>query len=867
MSPPQATTGLINRALQQTHDHFSWFLPARMGRFPGILLRLLFSHVTIEADQTDTIRRLPENAVVIYVTKHKSRLERLFFHAFYHRVGLPCPEIGFFYRSYCFQPMGRLARILLAHLDLVLRRFRWPDPFDSGYLARELRDGRAAMLSLVESNEFYRRYVKSKPDPLAFLIALQGQIERPIWLVPQLIFYTTGPGAAQKSQYMGSDPNPGLLRRLWKMIFTPEKILVEISEPVSLQAFLAKMAARAEGGAQTALVLRHQLLDRILRHRQSITGPILKPAEEIRQHILTNAQLQQFMQSYARRRKLTLPEVHREALKYVDEIAARPNPWMVRLGLALVHRLLNAMFDGLSFDSEGFRAARRASREGPLILIPCHKSHIDYLVLSYIMHRNNLPCPHIFAGNNLAFWPVGPFFRRVGAFFVRRSFSGAILYAKVFSEYIRMLLGQSFNIEVFIEGTRSRNGKLLLPKRGMLSIILNAIQQGACEHLAFVPIYIGYDRVPEEGAYIHEVEGGQKAPESFGQFVRARRVLKKRFGKIYIHFCDPIRLRDLENEYGSRVCDMRSKELRTLTRDLGNRVLQAIDHHTVVTPQALVAAALLNRPHKIVSQDQIDFRIDTFMAYLDARQAICAETLLIDAPHAVRHILKRFGQQKYIKRFTTTERSAGNSGHYQVNPAKRSALDYYKNNAIAPFVPAALTAIAILAADAFQFTSRDLQVRFTFLLRLFQNEFSLGSEEAPDTIIRKTLKAFMTLAIVVPHPSLPEAYNLTSEGYRKLKVFAGFLSPLFESYRVVLTYFQQTAGDGHEPPQRLKQIQSQGAKMYKRQAIVCKEALSKINYLNAVDYCLKSGIHGREDAALIGEHLNVIKACMKHLPL
>jgi glycerol-3-phosphate O-acyltransferase len=284
----------------------------------------------------------------------------------------------------------------------------------------------------------------------------------------------------------------------------------------------------------------------------------------------------------------------------------------------------------------------------------------------------------------------------------------------------------------------------------------------------------------------------------------------------------------------------------------------------VVTPQAIVAAALLNRPHKIISQDQIDFYIDTFMAYLDARQAVCAETLLIDAPHAVRHILKRFGQQKYIKSFATTERSAG---HYQVNPAKRSALDYYKNNAIAPFVPAALTAIAILAADAFQFTSRDLRVRFTFLLRLFQNEFSLGSEEAPETIIRKTLKAFMTLAIVVPHPSLPEAYNLTSEGYRKLKIFAGFLSPLFESYRVVLAYFQQTAAERHEPPQRLKHIQSLGTKMYKRQAIVCKEALSKINYLNAVDYCLKNGIPGREDAALIDEHLDVIKACMKHLPL
>ncbi|MDJ0808715.1 MAG: 1-acyl-sn-glycerol-3-phosphate acyltransferase [Desulfobacterales bacterium] len=867
MTRQSTPPGLINRLLQQTHDHFSWFLPARLGRLPAILLRLLFSHVTIEKDQTEILRRLPQDAVVVYVTKHKSRLERLFFHAFYHRAGLPCPEIGFFYRSYCFQPLIRLGRIFLAHLDLLLRRFRRPDPFDGGYLARELRNGRCAMLSLVESNEFYRRYVQSKTDPLAFLIALQDQIERPIWLVPQLIFYTTGPVMTHKAPFMGSDPNPGLLRRLWKMIFAPEKILVEISEPVSIRAFRADLAARDEGQGQAALVLRHQLLDRITRHRQSITGPILKPAEEIRQHILTNDRLQQFMQSYARRRKKSIPQVHREALKYVDEIAARPNPWVVQVGLGLVHGLLNAMFDGLSFNSEGFNAARRASREGPLVLIPCHKSHIDYLVLSYLMGRNNMPCPHIFAGSNLAFWPVGPFFRRVGAFFVRRSFSGAVFYAKVFSEYIRMLLGQGFNIEVFIEGTRSRNGKLLLPKLGMLSIILNAVHQGACEHLTFVPIYVGYDRVPEEGAYIHEVEGGQKAPESFGQFFRARRLLKKRFGRIYIKFCEPLRLRDLENAYGVRVRDMRSKELRSLTRDLGNRVLQAIDRETVVTPQAIVAAALLNRPHKIISQDQVDAYVDTFMTYLDARQVTRAETLAYDVGNAVDRILKHFVQQKYIKPFRTQDRAGGNARHYQVNPAKRSALDYYKNNCIAPFVPAALTAISILAADAFQFTSRDLRARFEFQQHLFQNEFSLGDDAVPDAIARKTLKAFMEDAIVVPHPSLPEAYNLTSEGYRKLKCFAGFLSPLFESYRVVLRYFQKTAADKHEAPQRLKQIQSLGAKMYKRQEVVYKEALSKINYLNAVDYCLKNGIRGREDSDPLEAHLEGIRKCMKHLPL
>ena len=148
---------------------------------------------------------------------------------------------------------------------------------------------------------------------------------------------------------------------------------------------------------------------------------------------------------------------------------------------------------------------------------------------------------------------MGPVFRRFGAFFVRRSLKGAVFYARVFSEYIHMLLDQGFNIAVFIEGTRSRNGKLLLPKLGMLAVLLNAVRNGACDTSNFVPVFIGYDRVPELGSYIHEMQGGRKEPENFLQMIRARKLLKKRFGKIYLTFCAPISLKDLARRHGTPV--------------------------------------------------------------------------------------------------------------------------------------------------------------------------------------------------------------------------------------------------------------------------------------------------------------------------
>jgi glycerol-3-phosphate O-acyltransferase len=311
---------------------------------------------------------------------------------------------------------------------------------------------------------------------------------------------------------------------------------------------------------------------------------------------------------------------------------------------------------------------------------------------------------------------------------------------------------------------------------------------------------------------------------------------------------------------------MRAKDIRALTRDLGDRVLRAIDRHTVVTPQALVSAAVLNSAHKVISREQIDFNMETFMRHMEAMNVSHAETLMVDQRHAATHILNGFVQSKFL-RPVSKEDAPGREGHYHLAIGKRPALEYYKNSGIGPFVPAAMTSLAVLARDAFQFASTDLYDHYRFLQTLFQNEFAAGNGAAMDTRIRKTIKAFMADAILVPHPKLPDTYNLTSEGFRKLKCFAGFMAPFLESYWIVLTYFQETDNPPEDGAVRLKQIQQLGVKCYKRQEVVRKEALSKINYLNAVDFYLKSGIKKSDNAAALKETVETLRAYMKHLPL
>ena len=286
------------------------------------------------------------------------------------------------------------------------------------------------------------------------------------------------------------------------------------------------------------------------------------------------------------------------------------------------------------------------SLKGPLVLIPSHKSHIDYLILDYVLYQNNMPVPHIAAGKNLSFWPMGPLFRSGGAFFLRRSFRGAVLYSKVFAEYIHKLLEEGYNIEQFIEGGRSRTGKLLMPKLGLLSILMNAFKNGACKDMLIVPIYIGYDRIIEEKSYLHELGGGQKEAENFFQVIRARKFLKKRYGKIYIQFHEPISVNQLLSRYKQPLGQMTAKEKNALIRNLGYQVLNAINRVTVVTPHAVVASAILNFSKETFSFSELFAVIATYMKYLAIQNAKLADTLVSDRLRAFKQVVESIFPEK-----------------------------------------------------------------------------------------------------------------------------------------------------------------------------------------------------------------------------
>ena len=493
-----------NDSLSQTnHNHYFFQLPDNIGMLSTFILRLFFSGIKVAKEQTQNLKKLQKQGIVIYVTKPKSYFLYLFYYTRFKQDGLPYPQIGFDYKIMIWQPVSRFLKIFFSYLSYIFHNLSLPDPYASGYIRKELMNSRTALLSLVEQKGFHRRFIKAKKDPVQYLIEMQQSIERPIFLVPQLMFFDKKPDRSLPNIIdilFGTKENPGKIRRLMILFKNPGKVFVEISEPVNLKTFLTLPENRKKNIEYQTLALRRNLLNQINRHRQSITGPVLKSRLEMKENILTKERLQNFMEHHSKVRDIPIQKLQKKASDYLDDIAANYNMIIIKIASALITWVLNTMFEGVTVDKNGLNRVKSMSQKGPVILIPCHKSHIDYLILSYLLYHNNMPCPHVAAGKNLSFWPLGPLFRSGGAFFIRRTFKGAVLYSKVFSEYIHNLLAEGFNIEFFIEGGRSRTGKLILPKLGLLSILLNAYKNRACEDMIFAPIFIGYDTVLEESS-------------------------------------------------------------------------------------------------------------------------------------------------------------------------------------------------------------------------------------------------------------------------------------------------------------------------------------------------------------------------------
>ncbi|MEH0020112.1 MAG: 1-acyl-sn-glycerol-3-phosphate acyltransferase [Desulfobacter sp.] len=851
----------IDYLLGDTHEYYTSFYPGNQSYIIRKLITRLVRKIPLDDHNLDKLKGIDPDSIVVFTSKNKRFFDFLYFHTRLRALELPYPELGFDLRFFFLLPVKRVFRIVLSHLDYFFHHFHIKDIYTSGYAETVLLDRRAGFVCLIEEDDFYRRFIKATPDPLFHLIELQKRTDRSVVIVPEDIIYVTkpmhkNPGLADI--LFGTHEKPGLIKRIFTLMRHPEKIRVEVARPVDLKEFINRPEIQRLDAEFQTHRLRSHLVDILNRQRKSITGPVLKSRQEITEDILTRKSLREFLADYASRTDIPLRKVNKKAAGYINEIAANYNLRTINFLNWLLEWVFNNIFEGLVVNQDEINRMREKYTQAPLILVPCHKSHLDYLLLPYAMFRHNMPCPHIAAGKNLSFWPLGPIFRGGGAFFLRRTFRGAELYTRIFAAYLEKLLYEGFNIKIYIEGGRSRTGKLLCPKPGGLAMLIKAYLNGACEDLYFVPIYVGYDRVLEEDAYLKEIEGGKKSPETLKGLLNTRKFLKKKYGKVYLKFDEPLSMNAYLKEKNIDLKRATDKEYMAFVKGFGYKMINSINENTVATPHGIIASAILNCAKNTFTKEQVLKRVTTYMNLLTFNRAYLSDTLVMEQDNAFDSVIQNFLSRNFIELADEDEDEISDITTLIVKHNKRAILDYYKNSVICFFVPAAYTAVAILEIDRFKFAPSDLVLRYKFLQKMFTDEFSFDEEVTPEEQISRALKGFINEGIIVPDPRRPDILNLTSEGLRKLKWFAAFLTPFFESYKTCLLFLEKEKTDKYDIKERAKKILSFGSKLYKRNHVVRKESLSLINYRNAANYFARNNINGSADQIQIDAYKEII---------
>jgi glycerol-3-phosphate O-acyltransferase len=397
------------------------------------------------------------------------------------------------------------------------------------------------------------------------------------------------------------------LKKLFAMVFFRRSVVAKFGEAISLRDLVA--VARVEGLDRERMVRRAARLLRteFRNEREAAIGPDLSHRRTLIDSMMREPRVREAILREVDDKKTTLAKVEARAESIGREIAADYSYLLVRFMERVLGRLWNRIYEGV--DVRGVARLQSLARDNTLVYVPCHRSHIDYLLLSYVVHRAGLTVPHIAAGANLNLPIVGSILRRGGAFFLRRSFKNDELYGEVFAAYVHEVLKRGFPMEYFVEGGRSRTGRMLPPKAGLISMTVQSYLREHTRPLLFVPVYIGYEKLIEGGSYTEELSGATKRKESvFGLIGAIRDLRKERYGSVGVSFARPISLGELLDAEGAKDMDgwLADKSLRrrALT-EVSRQIAERINGSAHLNPVALVATALLATPKHAADAAQL----------------------------------------------------------------------------------------------------------------------------------------------------------------------------------------------------------------------------------------------------------------------
>ena len=661
-----------------------------------------------------------------------------------------------------FYLLERRSRTDLAVLDQTCARNRLPLPE-----TRLAGFNRRRYAHLLQPRSFWdARIDRRPPDSLLSLlekIAAEPQFD--VALVSTAVYWGRAPQKEGSWLRLLLSENwvfSGGLRKVLQVLINGRSTMIEMSEPVSLRSLVDP----AQPVAMQAQRLARQLRAQFHRQRAARIGPDLSHRRTIVARVLRTRAVRGVVAQEMRERKWTRRKALLLAKSYAEEIAANYSHTFVTFAERLLTRLWNRLYDGVEFNH--VETLRNVADGNEIVYVPCHRSHMDYLLLSYAIYVQGYAPPHIAAGINLNIPIIGRFLRKGGAFFIRRSFRGNALYTIVFMKYLAAIMARGHSIEYFIEGGRSRTGRLLQPKTGMMAMTVRSYLRDPVRPVVFLPVYFGYERIVEANTYIGELSGRPKKKENWLDLLRALRVLREKFGRVQVNLGAPIALEDVLNAHQPDWRnipfddDTRAGWVSRAVGDLSLRVMRGINAAAAVTPVNLLAITLLATPRQIMAETDLVRQIDLYLALL--RSAPYSDRVIITPLNGAEVVA--YGEHSKI-----IERQPHKLGDVlRMSVHNAVLLAYYRNNVLHLFAMPSLLACAFIGNAVMR--TEDLQ-RLAWRIYPYVSAelFLRWSEEELPHLVHQTLAALAALGVIEavadgtawrrPAPTSPMAIQLS----------------------------------------------------------------------------------------------------------
>ncbi len=530
-------------------------------------------------------------------------------------------------------------------------------------------------------------------DPSATLAKMTAAVLRDTAFDVQLLPVTILWGRSPRSQdslvralLADAWASVGPLRQLLIIALHGRQTRVTFGEPISLRRLIGEETDETVAVRKANRFLRFHFR----RMRESAIGPDLSHRRNLIETIVASDELQIEIARESARLGVSTAVTEVRARKFAWEIASDFSYPVVRAGELMLKRLWQRLYDSVDVH-HGDELVKAAPGKG-LVYLPNHRSHIDYLMLSYLVHAEGLAPPHIAAGANLNFPLVGPFLRRGGAFYLRRSFKGEPLYAAVFREYLHTMLAKGFPIAYFIEGGRSRSGRTLVPRGGLLGMTIESFMREHPRPLLLVPVYFSYEKLLEGRTLIAELEGAPKRRESLPALAGVVRDLRHDYGSVHVNFGPPLSVDEFldreEPGWHALAGEAQREAARRLTGALGREMAQRINAAIVVNPLNLFAMAIVPSPRNALDERALAQQID-WLATIASRVPYSPAAVVVEEESAA--VIA-----KAIKLGFAVRIAHPLGDIVTVPDAQASMLNYLRNNVLHAYALPALVASVLL---------------------------------------------------------------------------------------------------------------------------------------------------------------------------